>query len=482
MPSSYDNQRVQDLRTLLTERGLSTKGIKKELVDRLVENDASKKKVSKVVTKKAVTPPKTSKPKAAIKKTTKVKKVAEEPEIEDEPEEVEEVEDDDEVEEAEAGADEADEKSEEVEESEPAEDPEEVEESEPEPTPEPSSSSTSEEPEPTPEDSPEPSEEEEPPKPVPKKASKKASPKRSSEPKPKESPKPKPSPKLVEGIFGSRERVSKILYRNRNSLDLFTDHSDDLTETLIDRVFQTTDLDVLDGILTAYVAAKESCAPTGNIGDLYGTWVSKIVNDISAAIQIAPEIIEPSFDSTLGVYRVGDYAVQMDPETESTALVFALVQGDKLVPLTSKTISQVPKQFTLWHQHLQKAPPGIKEIKKIVDSTSYPSLGLNSPDYQPDDGVSYPVPKTEAKDAVAKDLAEITIPPPSKKTFEAYEKAAKEIDVPKVPTRKVFAAYRQAQSALKTANFMKIAERAGISEDDARYIASHYQQMSKMWS
>jgi len=477
MPSSYDNQRVQDLRTLLTERGLSTKGIKKELVDRLVENDASKKKVSKVVTKKAVAPPKTSKPKAAIKKTTKVKKVAEEPEIEDEPEEVEDEEEDN-SEEAEVEEEEPSEEK-----SEPAEDPEEVEESEPEPTPEPSSSSTSEEPEPTPEDSPEPSEEEEPPKPAPKKASKKASPKRSSEPKPKESPKPKPSPKLVEGIFGSRERVSKILYRNRNSLDLFTDHPEGAMETLIDRVFQTTDLDVLDGILTAYVAAKESCAPTGNIGDLYGTWVSKIVNDISAAIQIAPEIIEPSFDSTLGVYRVGDYAVQMDPETESTALVFALVQGDKLVPLTSKTISQVPKQLTLWHQHLkQKAPPGIKEIKKIVDSTSYPSLSMNSPDYQPDDGVSYPVPKTEAKDAVAKDLAEITIPPPSKKTFEAYEKAAKEIDVPKVPTRKVFAAYRQAQSALKTANFMKIAERAGISEDDARYIASHYQQMSKMWS
>jgi len=477
MPSSYDNQRVQDLRTLLTERGLSTKGIKKELVDRLAENDASKKKVSKVVTKKAVAPPKTSKPKAAIKKTTKVKKVAEEPEIEDEPEEVEDEEEDN-SEEAEVEEEEPSEEK-----SEPAEDPEEVEESEPEPTPEPSSSSTSEEPEPTPEDSPEPSEEEEPPKPAPKKASKKASPKRSSEPKPKESPKPKPSPKLVEGIFGSRERVSKILYRNRNSLDLFTDHPEGAMETLIDRVFQTTDLDVLDGILTAYVAAKESCAPTGNIGDLYGTWVSKIVNDISAAIQIAPEIIEPSFDSTLGVYRVGDYAVQMDPETESTALVFALVQGDKLVPLTSKTISQVPKQLTLWHQHLkQKAPPGIKEIKKIVDSTSYPSLSMNSPDYQPDDGVSYPVPKTEAKDAVAKDLAEITIPPPSKKTFEAYEKAAKEIDVPKVPTRKVFAAYRQAQSALKTANFMKIAERAGISEDDARYIASHYQQMSKMWS
>lgn len=476
MPSSYDNQRVQDLRTLLTERGLSTKGIKKELVDRLVEDDASKKKVSKVVTKKAAAPPKTSKPKAAIKKTTKVKKVAEEIEDEEEPEVVDD-EEEDEVEETEAEAEEV-EKSEEVEESEPAEDPEEVEESEPEPTPEPSSSSTSEEPEPTPE----PSEEEEPPKPVPKKASKKASPKRSPESKPKESLKPKPSPKLVEGIFGSRERVSKILYRNRNSLDLFTDHPEGATETLIDRVFQTTDLDVLDGILTAYVAAKESCAPTGNIGDLYGTWVSKIVNDISAAIQIAPEIIEPSFDSTLGVYRVGDYAVQMDPETESTALVFALVQGDKLVPLTSKTISQVPKQFTLWHQHLQKAPPGIKEIKKIVDSTSYPSLSMNSPDYQPDDGVSYPVPKTEAKDAVAKDLAEITIPPPSKKTFEAYEKAAKEIDVPKVPTRKVFAAYRQAQSALKTANFMKIAEKAGISEDDARYIASHYQQMSKMWS
>lgn len=269
----------------------------------------------------------------------------------------------------------------------------------------------------------------------------------------------KVSPPSKEGIFGTLDRVNEILCENRDVLDIFRLHTkSNSLEKLISEVFEASSMDSAKTSLTTYIAPLKGCEPGSVLKKNYRLWLNQIVDDLLSSLIIPSGDIEPKFDADLGIYRIGSYAFQMDPKTMSTALVFAYISSGKIVPLSSKTLRECPKEYTLWHEyHSSRSPPNEKEIKKIIDQTPFPREKETGIIDIVEDGVSFPRKSKSAPEDVESDLAAITTPKPDRKTFNAY---------------------RKSQRHLKTANYLSIAKDAGISEDDARYIAQHFNEMS----
>lgn len=297
------------------------------------------------------------------------------------------------------------------------------------------------------------------PEPAPKKTKSAGKPTKKSSPPEKTTKKTKSSKKDEEGIFGSLSRVDEVLCGERNSLDIFRPHTEKGSlPKLVEKIFRAPSTEKAKVILSEYISPVEECMPRGVVEKHFHVWLKQIVDDLIESLTIPTGDVEPKFDSSLGIYRIGSYAFQMDPKTMSTALVFAYISNGKIVPLSAKTLKECPKEYTLWHEHhSDRSPPNEKEIKKIVGTTPFPrEKDVNVIDVV-EDGVSFPRKPKSAPEEVEKDLATITIPKPDRKTFQAY---------------------RKSQQRLKTTNYVSIAKDAGIDQDDARYIAQHFNEMS----
>ena len=457
MSDDYSKKTVAKLKELLKKRKLDTSGVKKDLIERLEEDDQllaeelvedveeveDKPKTRKSKTKAVKKAPKKKKPKTpepseeevdededsseeeppkVMKKSTakaipkKKKPVTPESSLEDEVEESE---------------------DEEVAESEEAE----VESSETEPVVSEVESSEGE------------------PEPTPKKTKSAGKPTKKLPPPEKPVKKTKSSKKEEEGIFGSLTRVDEVLCEERNSLDIFRPHTEKGSlPKLVEKIFQASSVEKAKLTLGQYISPVEECMPQGVVAKHFQIWLKQIVDDLIERLTVPTGDVEPKFDSSLGIYRIGSYAFQMDPKTMSTALVFAYVSNGKIVPLSAKTLKECPKEYTLWHEHhSDRSPPNEKEIKKIVGTTPFPREKDVDVIDVVEDGISFPRKPKSAPEEVEKDLATITIPKPDRKTFQAY---------------------RKSQQRLKTTNYVSIAKDAGIDESDARYIAQHFNEMS----
>lgn len=270
-----------------------------------------------------------------------------------------------------------------------------------------------------------------------------------------------------EGIFGTKFRVEKILCENEEVLNIFHsfqnrfEQSPKNMDDLIEEIFNANSLAKARSILTQFIGVPKDCSLNGILKKNYEVWLSKIVDDFIDSLTLPTTDVEPKFDSALGIYRIGPYAFLMDPKTMSTALVFAYISDGKIVPLSAKTLKECPKEYTLYHEHHQdRSPPSEKDIRKIIDLLPYPREKETNPIDTTEDGVSFNRKSQDSVSAVESDLAAITIPKPDKKTFLAY---------------------RKAQQRLKSTNFVRIAREAGISDDDAHYIAQNYNDLSNKY-
>ena len=313
------------------------------------------------------------------------------------------------------------------------------------------------------------------PKETPKKEEKSEKVKASKSPKesPKETPKKSfkvsssktssPVPSQVEqideddeGLFGTIGVVKDKLCENRKALEVFSPKPEHEFQKFMVDVYRSKDYDSLKKVIKNFAAFGE-CDLGPKFTSIYKKWLDEIADYFLDLLKIDSGVLEPRFDSSLGVYVIGNYVFQQDPEN-STALVYAYVKDQKVVPLTDKNVKECPKEYTLYHiYHRQPKPPMEEAIKKIMGDTPYPRLPPMIAEVEAEeDGISYPSKEMGSEKAVAGDLAEITIPE---------------------PTKSAFLAYRAAQRKFKTANYKTIADRAGISEDDALYIASHFKMM-----
>lgn len=458
MSSEYSKKTVAKLKELLKKRKLDTSGVKKDLIERLEEDDQRLAEESEVEDE-----PKPKKSNSKVtKKTPKKKKPATPEPSEDEAEETSTSEEAPKVVKKtipkavpkkkkpvtpESSLNEAEDEGEQSEQSEQS-DEEEVSESEAEEEQDeaPDSEETSEV---------ESSEE----KPAPKKTKSAGKPTKKPTPPEKPKKKAKTSKKDEEGIFGSLSRVDEVLCRERSSLDIFRPHTEKGSlSKLIEKIFRAPSTEKARTLLSEYISPVEECLPRGVVEKRFQVWLKQIVDDLIESLTLPTGDVEPKFDSSLGIYRIGSYAFQMDPKTMSTALVFAYISNGKIVPLSAKTLKECPKEYTLWHEHhSDRSPPNEKEIRKIVGTTPFPrEKDVNVIDVV-EDGVSFPRKPKSAPEEVEKDLATITIPKPDRKTFQAY---------------------RKSQQRLKTTNYVSIAKDAGIDQDDARYIAQHFNEMS----
>jgi len=400
---NYASLTVVKLKDLLKKRGLNPKGNKKDLVAMLEEDDVKEEETGE-----------------DVEEEEEVEEAEEEAD-----EEVEEEEAEEEVEEEEA--------EEEAEEEEEEEDESEEEEPEP-PKPEIKSSKSS--------------------LPKPKKSFRITSPSQKSPPKKEE--------ENLEGFFGTKKEINFKLCENRQALETFSPKSEEEFQDLTNQIFNAKDYESLRKIIVKYASFPEKCDLTPGLKKAYVTYLDSVAAEFIELFKVDTGILEPKFDSALGVYRIGSYAIQQDPEN-STALVFGYILPSKgVVPLTDKTIKECPKEFTLYHEyHRKKSPPSAQDIKKIIGDVTYPKLPIVEEDSEAqEDGLSYPNKFTSSDREVARDLVEISVPEPSKKAFMAY---------------------RKAQRKLKSANAKKIAEEAGISTDDALYIASHFLALEKKY-
>lgn len=457
MSSEYSKKTVAKLKELLKKRKLDTSGVKKDLIERLEEDDQrladelDEKSESEVEDEPK---PKKSNSKVA-KKTPKKKKPATPEPSEDEAEETSTSEEAPKVVKKtipkkkkpvtpESSLDEAEDEGEQSEQSEE----EELSESEAEEEQDeaPDSEEISEV---------ESSEE----KPAPKKTKSAGKPTKKPTPPEKPTKKTKTSKKDEEGIFGSLSRVDEVLCRERSSLDIFRPHTEKGSlSKLIEKIFRAPSTEKTKTLLSEYISPVEECLPRGIVEKRFQVWLSQIVDDLIESLTLPTGDVEPKFDSSLGIYRIGSYAFQMDPKTMSTALVFAYISNGKIVPLSAKTLKECPKEYTLWHEHhSDRSPPNEKEIRKIVGTTPFPREKDVDVIDVVEDGISFPRKPKSAPEEVEKDLATITIPKPDRKTFQAY---------------------RKSQQRLKTTNYVSIAKDAGIDQDDARYIAQHFNEMS----
>ena len=357
MSDDYSKKTVAKLKELLKKRKLDTSGVKKDLIERLEEDDQrlaeelvedveeveDKPKSRKSKTKAVKKAPKKKKPKTpepseeevdededsseeeppkVMKKSTakaipkKKKPVTPESSLEDEVEESE---------------------DEEVAESEEAE----VESSETEPVVSEVESSEGE------------------PEPTPKKTKSAGKPTKKLPPPEKPVKKTKSSKKEEEGIFGSLTRVDEVLCEERNSLDIFRPHTEKGSlPKLVEKIFQASSVEKAKLTLGQYISPVEECMPQGVVAKHFQIWLKQIVDDLIERLTVPTGDVEPKFDSSLGIYRIGSYAFQMDPKTMSTALVFAYVSNGKIVPLSAKTLKECPKEYTLWHEHhSDRSPP-----------------------------------------------------------------------------------------------------------------------------
>lgn len=277
-------------------------------------------------------------------------------------------------------------------------------------------------------------------------------------PKKVSSPKPKPAEVVAESELAEAPLVQVSDVKGavevvKARLDTFGKRSDSEYRRLA-QILNNTRAEAYRDVFENFLvpdSMRECLAHLSvNISTSLKNLVKLILDEVMVAFLSHSRI---TYQPSIGAFVDRGYAYQVGDK----ALIFGKVVGNSVVPLTAKDMAGISKS-ELWHEENHKPVPDAKTIAKLISDTIPP---IETPEGS-EEGEE--TPDAKAEEAVDEELAAISRPAPGRKEYVAYVKAQKALPSP------------------AKADYRAIAEKAGLPEATARYIATNFPRMKKRYA